>query len=84
MGNQELLSLIHMASPCLASIGVIVEGISSWFHMFQFLSFSFLRKDCNKAVQALAIETLSSTSKHVWLEDYLTCITTFVQLDSMQ
>lgn len=75
MGNQELLSLVHMASPCLAPIGVIVEGISSWFHMFQFLSFS-LRKDC--------IETLSSTSEHVWLEDYLTCITTFIQLGSMQ
>jgi hypothetical protein len=71
-----------MSSPCLASIGVLIEDICSWIHLFHFISFSFIRTDCNKASQALATEALSSFSDQVWLEDHPHCITSLVQFDS--
>uniref|UniRef100_A0A2N9E4N8 Reverse transcriptase zinc-binding domain-containing protein n=1 Tax=Fagus sylvatica TaxID=28930 RepID=A0A2N9E4N8_FAGSY len=67
MGNMELLGLLNLSSPCLAPIGVLVEDISSWAHKFQFLRFSFIKKECNKASQALATEALSSSFEQwVW------------------
>jgi hypothetical protein len=62
VGHKELLGLINMSSPCLAPIGVLIEDICSWIHLFHFISFSFIRTDCNKASQALATEALSSFS----------------------
>ena len=62
VGHKELLGLIHMSSPCLAPTGVLIEDICSWIHFFHFISFSFIRSDCNKASQALATEALSSFS----------------------
>jgi hypothetical protein len=67
-----------MTTPCLAPIGVIIEDIWSWLHLFHFINFSFIRKDCNKAAHALATEALSSNSEQVWLEDHPVCITSFV------
>ena len=83
--NKELLGLIQKAfsSPCLAPIGVVVDDIFAWAHGFQFLSFSFILKYCNKATQALATEALSSSLDQVWLEDYPDCITSIVQFDSI-
>jgi hypothetical protein len=80
LGHKELLGLITKiaTSPCLSSIGVVVDDICGWVHMFQFLSFSFIKNDCNKAAQALATEAASSSFEHVWLEDYPACITTIV------
>ncbi len=84
LGNKELLGLIRMTTPCLAPIGVIIEDIWSWLHLFYFINFSFIRKDCNKVAHALATEALSSNSKQVWLEDHPVCITSFVQSDYLQ
>ena len=82
VGHQELLGLIHMSSPCLAPIRVLIEDICSWIHLFHFLSFSFIRIDCNKDSQALATKALSSFSDQVWLEDHPDCITFLIQFDS--
>ena len=84
VGCQELLGLISMGSPCFASMGVLVDDICHWHLFFEFLSFSFIKKDCNKAVCALATEALSSHSEQVWLEDHPACISSFVQFDSLQ
>ena len=83
LGNQELLGLLRMTTPCLAPIGVIIEDIWSWFHLFHFINFSFIRKECNNAAQVLATEALSSFSEQVWLEDHPVCITSLVLLDSL-
>jgi hypothetical protein len=82
VGHQELLGLIYMSSPCLAPIGVPIEDICSWIHLFHFMSFSFIRTDCNKALQALATKVLSSFSDQVWLEEHPDCIISFVQFNS--
>jgi hypothetical protein len=86
LGNKKLLGLIQKAfsSPCLAPIGVVVDDICSLNQKFRFLSFSFILKDCNKVVQALATEALSSSLDQVWLEDHLDCIMSIVQFDSIQ
>ena len=84
VGNQELLGLISLASPSLAPIGVLVDDIRNWFPSFHFIRFSFIPKNCNQATYVLATEALSSNSKQVWMEDYPACITSFVQIDSMQ
>ena len=65
IGNMKLLGLLNLSSPCLAPIGVLVEDISSWAQKFQFLRFSFIKKECNKASQALATEALSSSFEQV-------------------
>jgi hypothetical protein len=84
VGNKELLGLLTKSGPCLASVGVVVDDIHSWQQVFPFLSFSFLKNDCNKATQALATEVLSSIFQQVWLEDQLDCITSFVNSDILQ
>ncbi len=84
MGCQELLGLISKGSPCFASMGVLIDDICHWHLSFEFLSFSFIKKDCNKAVCALATEALSSHIEQVWLEDHPACISSFVQFDSLQ
>ena len=84
VGNQELLGLINLNSPSLAPIGVLVDDIRNWVPLFHFISFSFISKNCNKASRALATEAVSSNFEQVWLEDYPTCITSFVQMDSLQ
>ena len=76
--------LINVGSPCLATIGVLIEDICSWFHLFQFLRFSLIRKDCNKAALALAIEVLSSSFDQMWLDDHPDSITSIVQFDFLQ
>ena len=83
LGHKLLLGLITKTatSPCLSSIGVVMDDICDWAHLFQFLSFSFIKNDCNKAAQALATEVASSSFEYVWLEDYLACITAIVQSD---
>uniref|UniRef100_A0A2N9HU49 CCHC-type domain-containing protein n=1 Tax=Fagus sylvatica TaxID=28930 RepID=A0A2N9HU49_FAGSY len=84
VGNKELLGLLTKSGPCLASVGVVVDDIHSWQQVFPFLSFSFLKNDCNKAAQALTTETLSSIFQQVWLEDQPDCITSFVNYDILQ
>ena len=86
LGNKELLGLINKAfsAPCLAPIGVVVDDICALTHRFQFISFSFILKDCNKAAQALASEALSSSLDQVWFEDHPDCITSIVQSDTIQ
>ena len=84
VGCQELLGLISKGSPCFASMGVLIDDICLWHLSFDFLSFSFIRKECNKAAYALATEALSSHMEQVWLEDQPTCISSFVQFDSLQ
>ena len=84
VGNQELLGLVSLASPSLAPIGVLVDDIRNWFPSFHFIRFSFISKNCNQATYVLATEALSSNSEQVWMEDYPACITSFVQIDSMQ
>ena len=68
----------------MAPVGNLVEDILFMQRSFSFLQFSFVSKTCNKTVQVLAIEVLSSISAQVWLEDYLACILTFIQFDSIQ
>ena len=70
VGCTELLGLLHKGSPCYAPMGVLVDDICFWISCFKFLSFSVIRKDCNKASQALATEALSSNFEQVWLEDH--------------
>ena len=48
VGCPELLGLIHKGSPCYVPIGGLVDDICHWNSCFQFLSFSVVRKDCNK------------------------------------
>ena len=84
VGNQELLGLINLNSPSLAPIGVLVDDIRNWVPLFHFISFSFTSKNCNRASRALATEAVSSNFEQVWLEDYPTCLTSFVQMDSLQ
>jgi hypothetical protein len=84
VGCQELLGLISRGPPCLASMGVLIDDICLWHLSFDFLSFSFIRKECNKAAYALATEALSSHMEQVWLEDHPACISSFVQFDSLQ
>jgi hypothetical protein len=86
LGHKVLLGLITKTatSPCLSSIGVVMDNICDWAHLFQFLSFSFIKNDCNKVAQALATEAASSSFEHVWLEDYPACITAIVQSDYIQ
>ena len=84
VGNQELLGLINLDSPSLAPIGVLVDDIRNWVPLFHFISFSFIKKNCNRASHALATEALSSNSEQVWLEDYPAYLTSFVQIDSLQ
>uniref|UniRef100_A0A2N9F2E6 Enoyl reductase (ER) domain-containing protein n=1 Tax=Fagus sylvatica TaxID=28930 RepID=A0A2N9F2E6_FAGSY len=73
VGCQELLGLISRGPPCLASMGVLIDDICLWHLSFDFLSFSFIRKECNKAAYALATEALSSHMEQVWLEDQPAC-----------
>jgi hypothetical protein len=82
--NQELLGLINLGSPSLAPIGVLVDDIRNWVPLFHFISFSFTSENCNRASRALATEAVSSNFEQVWLEDYPTCLTSFVQIDSLQ
>ena len=63
---------------------MVVDDICEWVQRFQFLSFSFIKNDCNKAVQALATEAASSWFERVWLEDHPACITAFIQNDYIQ
>ena len=65
MGNQELLGLINLDSPSLAPIGVLVDDIRNWFPLFDFIRFSFIRKNCNWATHALATKALSSNFEQV-------------------
>ncbi len=58
VGCQELLGLISRGSPCFASMGVLIDDICLWHLSFDFLSFSFIRKECNKAAYALATEAV--------------------------
>jgi hypothetical protein len=50
-------------------MGVLIDDICLWHLSFDFLSFSFIKKECNKAAYALATEALSSHMEQVWLED---------------
>ena len=43
----------------------MVDDICRWHSLFQFLSFSFIRKGCNKAAQAFVTEAMSSTFEQV-------------------
>ena len=60
-------------------MGVLIDDICLWHLSFDFLSFSFIRKECNKAAYALATEALSSHMEQVWLEDQPAYISSFVQ-----
>ena len=71
MGNQELLGLINLDSPSLAPIGVLVDDIRNWVPLFHFISFSFIKKNCNRASHALATEALSSNSYLVFSNFFL-------------
>lgn len=73
--QPELLGLVQKGSPCWAPIGVPVDDICALISSCIFICFSFIWKICNRAALAVAIETLSSPSEHVWLEDYLVSIT---------
>ncbi len=84
VGNKELHGVLQKVGPCFAHMGVLVDDIHSWTHEFHFLSFSFIKNVCNKAAQALATEALSSFCKQVWLDDHPACITSQVQIDSLQ
>ena len=84
VGNNELYGLLQKPGPCLAHMGVLIDDIRDWAHEFHFLSFSFIKNVCNKATQALATEALSSSFQQVWLDDYPACITSQVQIDSLQ
>ena len=46
--------------------------------------FSFIKNVCNKAAKALATKALFLTFEQVWLDDHPACITSFVQIDSLQ
>ena len=84
VGNNELYGLLQKLGPCLAHMGVLIDDIHDWTHEFHFLSFSFIKNVCNKTAQALATEALFSSFKQVWLDDHPACITSQVQIDSLQ
>ena len=84
VGNNELYGLLQKPGPCLAHMGVLIDDIRDWAHEFHFLSFSFIKNVCNKAAQALATKALSSSFQQVWLDDHPACITSQVQIDSLQ
>jgi hypothetical protein len=80
-GCSDLIGMVQKGSPCLAANGVLVDDICGFIPNFQFISFSFVKNICNKAITALATEALSLTSDQVWLEDCPVSIISLVQLD---
>jgi hypothetical protein len=64
-GCSDLFGMVQKGSPCLAANGVLVDDICGFIPNFQFISFSFVKNICNKAITALAIEALSLTSDQV-------------------
>ena len=84
MESKELLGLLKGPGPCLAVVGNLVGDILSVQKSFMFLKFSFVSKICNKTVQVLATEALSSNNTQVWLEDCPACILSLVQFDFFQ
>ncbi len=78
------MCLLNMVGPCFAAIGNLVDDIKVLQSKFVFVKFSYVSKCCNKAAQVLAIEVLSSTFAHVWLEDCPVCIISHVRFDSLQ
>ena len=81
--HKDLFCLIQQMGPYLVPIANLVDDIILSKRYFEILSFSYVTKLCNKATYVLAIETVSSLSSQMWLEDYLECIISHIQFDAI-
>jgi hypothetical protein len=62
---KDLFHLLKTDSPCLASIGSLVDDILFVKNSCHVCQFNFVKSLCNKAILALATEALSSVSSQV-------------------